>query len=81
MADENPVIDCLVRELEEKRYLGDGAYMTHDGYHIVLYTSNGISETNRVCLEPTVLQKFLDELARVKDLVKEINRLREKEKE
>lgn len=40
---------------DRKAYLGDGAYVDFDGYHIVLTTENGIEETNRICLEPEVL--------------------------
>ena len=36
-------------------YLGDAVYATFDGYHIWLRTSNGVSFTNEVALEPSVL--------------------------
>lgn len=36
----------------EREYIGDGLYVSHDGYHIWLETSDGISTTNRVALEP-----------------------------
>lgn len=37
-------------------YLGDGAYVYLDRMDaVVLYTSDGIRETNRVVLEPKVL--------------------------
>ena len=40
-------------------YLGDGAYVYLDPFgDVVLYTSNGISETNRVVLESSVLSAF-----------------------
>lgn len=40
-------------------YLGDGAYVYLDPYGgVVLYTSDGINETNRVVLEPEVLSHF-----------------------
>lgn len=38
-----------------KKYLGDGCYAEFDGCGIVLTTENGISETNRIVLEPEVL--------------------------
>ena len=37
-----------------KVYLGDAVYVTHDGYHIVLTTEDGIRTTNTVYLEPPV---------------------------
>lgn len=36
-------------------YLGDAVYASFDGYHIWLKTSNGISITNEIALEPGVL--------------------------
>lgn len=42
----------------EATYLGDGLYAKYDGWQIELYVSNGVSETNRVYLEPSVLQAF-----------------------
>jgi hypothetical protein len=42
-----------------KHYLGDGAYVEFDGYAIVLTTSNGIVDTNRIVLEPEVLAALL----------------------
>jgi hypothetical protein len=41
-----------------KTYLGDGAYVHFDGYHIVLTTSDGIRTTNEVCMEPAVIAAF-----------------------
>lgn len=49
-----------------KEYLGDGAYVTFDGYHIVLTAENGIYATDTVCLEPEVLQRFFDYVERLK---------------
>lgn len=41
-------------------YLGDGAYAYIDPYGgVVIYTSDGISETNRVVLDPVVLATFV----------------------
>jgi hypothetical protein len=40
-------------------YLGDGAYAyMNDARQVILYTSAGITETNRVALEPEVLASF-----------------------
>lgn len=44
--------------LSDKVYLGDGVYAGHDGYHVWLYTYNGITVTNKIALEPTVLNAF-----------------------
>lgn len=41
-----------------KTYLGDAVYIDFDGYYIVLTTEDGISETNRICLEPGVVAAF-----------------------
>lgn len=42
-----------------KRYLGDGVYADHDGHGLVLTTEDGISETNRIVLEPEVYEALL----------------------
>lgn len=44
--------------LKNKDYLGDGVYVGHDGYHIWIYTSNGIAVTNEVALDNHVLDAF-----------------------
>ncbi len=41
-----------------KEYLGDAVYMADDGYHMVLTTSDGIRDTNRICIEPGLLPQF-----------------------
>ena len=41
--------------MEYREYLGDGVYAGWDGYHLWLTTENGITVTNRIALEPTVL--------------------------
>lgn len=51
--------------LEYKCYLGDGAYVGYDGYHVVIYTSDGVSVTNEVALEPKVLENFKEWIAKV----------------
>ena len=38
-----------------KVYLGDGAYAEWDGDSWVITTSDGISDTNRIVLEPEVM--------------------------
>ena len=55
-----------MKAMNEKVYIGDGAYAHFDGYHVVVSTSDGISDTNTVCMEPAVLKSFrlyLDKLA------------------
>jgi len=47
-------------DLTDKVYLGDGVYVGvgQGGYYVWLYTDNGISITNEIALEPTVLYAF-----------------------
>lgn len=47
-------------------YLGDGAYVYYDGYHVWLYTSDGHGETNRVALDPHVLPAFEEWLTQLR---------------
>jgi hypothetical protein len=46
-------------EGNDKAYLGDGLYASHDGYQFWLRASNGITVTNEVALEPNVLHAFI----------------------
>ena len=43
----------------EKVYLGDGLYASHDGYQFWLRSENGIRVLNEVALEPQVLSSFI----------------------
>jgi hypothetical protein len=45
-------------------YLGDGVYAELEDERIILYTSNGRTQTNRIVLEPEVLRVFLEWLPR-----------------
>lgn len=49
-----------------KRYLGDGVYADHDGWHIVLTTEDGTRETNVIYIEPLVLAELEHFIAEVK---------------
>lgn len=41
---------------KHRSYLGDAVYAEFDGYHVVLTTEDGYRATNRIYLEPQVLQ-------------------------
>ena len=46
---------------KDKEYLGDGVYTEQDEFeNVVLTTENGLLTTNRIVLEPQVLQALLD---------------------
>jgi hypothetical protein len=50
-----------------KEYIGDGVYVSWDGYHVVLTTENGIETTNTIYLEPSVqieLVKFFEKIVK-----------------
>ena len=56
-------------------YLGDGLYADFDGYQIELYASNGVNTTNRVFLDPQVLEQFINYVEQLKEsLTKRTNR-------
>lgn len=40
-------------------YLGDGLYVSHDSYHVVLKANSLTEPTDTVALEPDVLLNFL----------------------
>ena len=46
-------------ELKNAVYLGDGAYARWEDDRLILFTHNGIYQTNSVCLEPEVLASLL----------------------
>lgn len=47
--------------LAHKDYLGDGVYVGHDGYHIVLWLeSTGAYGRDAIALEPAVLRNLED---------------------
>lgn len=46
----------LLKKYKEPRYLGDGLYVTYDGYQYCLFTQEG----NKVYLEPEVIFSFKD---------------------
>ncbi len=52
---------------EFKEYLGDAVYADFDGWFVVLTTGYGLKETNRICLEPDVMEAFLAWIIRLKD--------------
>ena len=43
----------------DKLYLGDGAYVTYDGFNVWITVFDGTATTEKVCLEPEVLKRFL----------------------
>ena len=48
-----------------KEYLGDGVYVTFDGFALTLTTENGLRATNTIVLEPEVygaLARFVERL-------------------
>ena len=52
--------------MEAKReYLGDGVYAEFDGYHVWLITNDGITDTNRIALEPAVYVALTAYVARL----------------
>ena len=45
--------------MENKEYLGDGVYVTTDGYMLELTTENGTKTDNTIFLEPAVFTAFI----------------------
>ena len=46
-------------KINYNQYLGDGLYVDYDGWQVEVYASNGISATNKVFMDPSVLKAFL----------------------
>lgn len=57
--------------IDKKEYLGDGAYVSFDGYQIVLTAENGITATDTVALEPGVLHAFEAYVKRLREHIRE----------
>lgn len=51
--------------LMEKEYLGDGAYVKFDGFHVVVTAEDGTRATDTVALDPKALESFLKYLERL----------------
>lgn len=47
-------------KINEQKYLGDGLYVSFDGYQFRLSAENGIETLNEVFLEPKVLTAFIE---------------------
>ena len=44
----------------KEEYLGDAVYASFDGYYIILTVSNGVRVTDRIYLEPAVMDNLTD---------------------
>lgn len=54
-----------MRDGKDKQYLGDGVYMSHDGYQLWLTAENGVDVLSAIAIEPhliPVIQKYWDNL-------------------
>lgn len=40
--------------MRDETYIGDGVYAAQDGYHIWIWTSDGITKSQPIALEPPV---------------------------
>lgn len=61
----------------DKIYLGDGVYAEQDGYHIWLWTSDGINDSRKIALEPAVLDALFAYRGSLLECVRVARRLRE----
>lgn len=54
----------ILRMTKNKQYLGDGIYVSYDGFIITLTTENGIDVTNEIFLEKINIRNLLEFLVR-----------------
>lgn len=52
----------------EKRYLGDGVYVSFDGHYVWLTTEDGISITNTIALDGDVMGALFDYVRDIRSL-------------
>ena len=45
--------------MDNKEYIGDGVYVSTDGYMIELTTENGVEVDNTIVLEPSVFSALI----------------------
>jgi len=50
----------MTAPVDTKRYIGDSVYVEFIGHAIVLTTSNGLGDSNRIVLEPEVAVRLRD---------------------
>ena len=63
----------MLKELEGSTYIGDAVYMKFDGYYIWLMTTDGISITNQIALEPQMLDTIKEVFGKYENRVEESN--------
>lgn len=56
--------------MNDETYLGDGIYAAQDGYHIWIWTSDGLSKSRAIALEPNVLDALAAYRHRLLDRVR-----------
>lgn len=42
-------------DLKNQTYIGDGVYAGFDGYYIWIWISNGVSQSEKIALEPETM--------------------------
>lgn len=60
----------MANELAGSEYIGDGVYVSFDGFQVWLRTSNGMEITNMIALPPEQirnLNKYIKSLEETKD--------------
>lgn len=51
-----------------KEYLGDGVYISDDGFQFRITTENGVSVQNEVFMEPLVVESLIKYIAKARNL-------------
>jgi hypothetical protein len=57
-ATENGIHHADPLQAHDSKYLGDGVYVSNDGFHVILSTSNGLKQTNVILLDPQVISQL-----------------------
>lgn len=51
--------------MNNKQYLGDGVFVAHDGYQLMLTVSDGMKTTDTIFLDPGVWAALKDYVERI----------------
>jgi hypothetical protein len=70
--ESSPLTDEQIKDLQQQEYIGDGVYVSFDGYHIWLTTSRGYEYVmeHKIALEPQVIRALGNYLTKLNQRIR-----------